>query len=306
IYALDQETGEKKWSFNTVDSEDIWGNPQVNSGGGAWYPPAIDSVTGLMYWGIGNPAPWPGTKDFPNGSSRPGPNLYTDSIIALDAKNGELKWFTQVLPHDLFDLDLQISPILTSATIKGKFREIVIGSGKLGKVYAFDRTTGDILWQTAVGEHMNDDLTTLPEGITTVLPGPLGGVETPMAYADGVVYVPVVNLSAGYTPTELVASSIDFSKGTGELVALDVNTGAILWDNKFGSSNFGAATVVNNVVFTATFDGKIYAFDSKFGKELWTYQAAGGINGWPAAAGDTILFPVGLGTPPQLIAFKLK
>ena len=64
IYALDQQTGDIKWEFNTIDSEDIWGNPQVNSGGGAWYPPAIDIETGIMYWGTGNPAPWPGTEEF--------------------------------------------------------------------------------------------------------------------------------------------------------------------------------------------------------------------------------------------------
>ena len=72
IYALDQETGDIVWSFNTVDSDDIWGNREVNSGGGAWFPASIDTERGLTYWGVGNPGPWPGTEEFPNGSSRPG------------------------------------------------------------------------------------------------------------------------------------------------------------------------------------------------------------------------------------------
>jgi glucose dehydrogenase len=84
IYALDEQTGAIKWSFNTVKDGDLWGHPEVNSGGGAWYPPAVDTSTGTTYWGIGNPAPYPGTAAYPNGSSRPGPNLYTDSEIALD------------------------------------------------------------------------------------------------------------------------------------------------------------------------------------------------------------------------------
>ncbi|MEJ2047606.1 MAG: PQQ-binding-like beta-propeller repeat protein, partial [Dehalococcoidia bacterium] len=132
IYALDQETGAVSWQFSTVDSEDVWGNPGINSGGGAWFPPAIDTGTGIMYWGIANPAPFPGTEDFPNGSSRPGPNLYSDSIVALDSKDGKLIWYNQVKPHDLFDLDFQGSPILTSAQINGRETEIVIATGKLG------------------------------------------------------------------------------------------------------------------------------------------------------------------------------
>lgn len=306
LYALDQETGVVNWSFNTVDTADVWGNIQVNSGGGAWYPPAIDILTGISYWGIANPAPFPGTPDFPNGSSRPGKNLYTDSMIALDARTGELMWYTQVRAHDLFDLDFQCSPILATATINGVKKEIVIGGGKLGIVFAFDRRDGKILWQTPVGEHQNDDLTALPPGTTKVFPGVLGGIETNMAYANGMVYVPVVNISTDFTPANHDPNSLDIASGTGELVALDVHTGTILWDTKFNSPNFGGATVVNDVVFTSTYDGMIYALESTTGKELWKYQAAGGINAWPAVAGDTILFPVGLSNPPQLVAFRVQ
>jgi len=305
IYALNQETGEIEWSFNTVDSEDIWGNPDVNSGGGAWYPPAVDTEKDIVYFGIGNPAPWPGTEEFPNGTSRPGPNLYTNSMVALDAKSGELLWYNQVLPHDIFDLDFQISPILTSVEINGETIEIVIGSGKLGKVYAFDRNNGNIIWETAVGKHENDNLKELTEGTTRVYPGPLGGVETNMALSDGVLYVPVINLFADYTPASLDASTFDIGAGTGELVALDVKTGEEIWKKEFNSINVGAATVVNDMVFTSTFDGMIYALDKKTGSEVWKYQASASINGWPAVSGDMILFPVGLGPEPKLIAFQI-
>ena len=304
IQALDQKTGALVWKFSTVDSPDIWGNPQVNSGGGSWYPPAIDTNTGITYWGTGNPGPVPGTLEYPAGSSRPGPNLYTESMLALNSRNGNLLWYKQVKPHDLFDLDFQSSPILATALINGKETEIVIGSGKLGKVYAFDRASGEMYWETPVGQHQNDELTDLPSGTTTVLPGPDGGILTPMAYHEGVLYAAVVNHAGDYTPTEFVESTYDESAGTGELVALEISTGNPLWHHNFDSIPIGGATVVNDLVFTSTLDGMIYALDKKTGQEIWRHQAPGGINGWPAVAGDFIVFPVGLGPRAQLIAFK--
>jgi glucose dehydrogenase len=304
IYALDGKTGKILWSFDTVDSRDIWGNPAVNSGGGAWYPPGIDTVENIMYWGTGNPAPWPGTVEFPNGSSRPGPNLYTNSMIALNQINGDLLWYKQVLPHDLFDYDLQASPILATLDINGLKTDIVIGAGKMGRVFAFERKTGKIIWTTPVGEHLNDELKELAEGTTRVSPGPLGGVETCMAFSDGIIFVPVVNMVVEYTPSEFVAKSFNFADAKGEIVALDAATGKVLWDNKMDSLNVGAATVVNDLVFTSTFNGKIFAFNKKTGEKIWEFQAPGGINGWPAVSGDTIIFPVGMGKEPALIAFK--
>lgn len=305
IYTLDEKTGKTLWSFDTVDSKDIWGNPAVNSGGGAWYPPAIDPDSEVMYWGIGNPAPWPGTSEFPNGSSRQGLNLYTNSVVALNINDGKLLWYNQVLPHDLFDYDLQTSPILATVTVNETKQDIILSAGKMGKVYAFDRKTGKTIWETRVGDHLNDDLKELPEGVTKVSPGPLGGVETCMAYADGVVYVPVVNMVVEYTPSEFVAKSFNFADAKGELVAINAADGKILWDVKLDSLNVGAATVVNDLVFTSTFNGKIYAFNAKTGEKVWEYQAPGGINGWPAVKDDMIIFPVGMGKTPVLLAFKI-
>ena len=312
IYGLDQETGAIVWNVSTVDTPDLWGHPEVNSGGGCWYTPGIDTTTGMTYWAISNPAPFPGTAEWPSGSSRPGPNLYTNSLMALDHMTGTMNWFTQVLPHDLFDHDLQIAPILASANVNGTQQEIVLSAGKMGTVYAFNRSTGALLWQTDVGEHNgNDKLDVLPNGTTTVIPSALGGVETPMAYADGVVYVPVVNLAMNWTPTSIEFSSVNFSAGTGDLVALDVNTGEMLWDNKLDSVNVGAATVVNDLVFTATFDGTIYAFNRTDGAQLWTYKAPSAVNGWPAVAGNTIVWPAGgagsfgNNATPLLLAFSL-
>ena len=304
IYALDAETGAMLWNFSTVDSPNLWGHPEINSGGGCWYPPAIDRTTNTIFWAIANPAPFAGTQGWPSGSSYAGPALFTDCMLALDYRTGKLKWYNQAIAHDIFDHDFQISPILTTANISGIEQNIVIGAGKLGKVIAFNRDTGAILWDISVGKHENDTMDNLT-GETLVYPGVLGGVETCMAYSDGIVYVPVVDMSTVYIPTGINFSSIDFAHGKGELVAIDVNLGKILWYKTFDSLNVGAATVVNDVVFTATFNGKIYAFQAKTGQQLFSYQAPAGINAWPAVGGNMIIWPVAVGGTPLLLALHI-
>ncbi|MCH7788621.1 MAG: PQQ-binding-like beta-propeller repeat protein, partial [Acidobacteria bacterium] len=142
LHALDAETGDVLWTFDTVKSEDLWGNPEVNSGGGSWYPPSIDPDRGLVYWGVANPAPFPGTPEFPNGSSRPGPNLYTNSAVALDLSTGGLRWYQQVISHDLFDRDLVHTMLVTL----GDGSDVVVATGKGGTVVGIDPDGGDLLW----------------------------------------------------------------------------------------------------------------------------------------------------------------
>jgi alcohol dehydrogenase (cytochrome c) len=136
IHALDAASGDVRWSFDTVWGDDLWGAPDVNSGGGAWYPPAVDQERGLVYVGVANPAPFPGTPEWPNGSSRPGPNLYTNSLVALDLATGELAWYHQVVPHDLFDRD-QVHALI--AAVDGE--DVVISAGKSGVLVGLDPTT---------------------------------------------------------------------------------------------------------------------------------------------------------------------
>ncbi len=303
IFALDQASGKIMWNFTTVKDGYLWGHPEVNSGGGSWYPPAIDTNTGYMYWGVTNPAPFAGAAGWPSGSSFD-TALYSDSLVSIDHNNGALKWYSQALGHDIWDHDLQVSPILTSANISGVQQDIVLAAGKMGNVYAFNRDTGAMLWKTPVGEHMNDYLDPI-SAPTTVMPGVLGGVETPMAYSNGMIFVPVIDMSTQYIPTGLNASSIDFNKGKGELVALDVKYGHIVWTQKFDSLNVGAATVVNDIVFTATYDGMIYGFNVNTGEKMFEYLAPAGINSWPAVSGDTIVWPCGVGGTPSLVAIKL-
>jgi glucose dehydrogenase len=302
LYALDEQTGDIVWSFNTVKDGDLWGNPQVNSGGGAWYPPAIDTTTGTTYWGTGNPGPVPGTTQYPNGTSRPGPNLYTDSELAISS-TGQLLWYQQVTPHDNFDRDFEASPILTTATVNGTPQPVVIGAGKAGEVVAFNAQTGAVLWQTAVGLHLNDQIQAIPSGQTiAMLPGASGGVQTPMALADGIVYVPIVNAAAQYTATRWVGD--DTRTGIGELDALDVNTGQVRWVSRLSAPD-GSATVSGDLVFTATYDGQVLALDRASGHQVWSWQASGGIISPLTVVGDTVLVPVGKADKPQLVALRI-
>ena len=113
LWALNPKTGAAKWKWEEVP-KDLWSkaNTNINSGGGQWDPPSFDAA-GDLYVGVSNPAPFPGTAKCPFGSSRPGKNLYTDSVVKLDHTTGKLEWYYQLTPHDIYDWDMQNSPMLT-------------------------------------------------------------------------------------------------------------------------------------------------------------------------------------------------
>jgi alcohol dehydrogenase (cytochrome c) len=280
-----------------VTIEHPWRFRREAGGGGLWYPVSIDA-DGRLYGGNSNPGPWGGTPKRPNGGAFPGPARYTDSLLVLDARTGRLLWHDQVTPHDIRDYDFQATPVLTGSR--------VIGAGKAGLVIAWDRKTRRRVWTARVGLHRND-AGPLPRHEVTICPGLLGGVETPMAYADGRVFVPVVNLCAkGSAVTAQSIDSVDPTRGTGLLVALDADTGRRLWLRRFPSPVFGCATVANDVVFTATFDGRLHALSVRDGRELWHADLRAGANSCPAVDGDELFVGAGVprpGSTEELVAF---
>lgn len=310
LWALDGKTGKKRWSFDTVP-KNLWGNPQVNSGGGVWYTPAFDEE-GFMYFGVGNPAPFPGTQEDPFGSSRPGPNLYTNSIVKMNAKTGKMAWYFQLTPHDIYDWDLQGPPILVEAGGK----DLVVAAGKVGFVIALDRKTGKLVWKRPVGKHNGHDEDNLlamrgeSDRIKTgtVYPGALGGVIAPMSSDGKTVFAPVVN-----SPVTLVnggETSEGGGENSGELVALDIATGAVKWKHSFPNAPaYGSTTVSNDVVFATTFDGKVHAFDTKSGRIVWQEELPAGTNAGVMVAGDTVIAPAGLptaqGQTAEIVAYRL-
>jgi outer membrane protein assembly factor BamB len=312
LWALDARTGRRLWHFDTVP-EDLWSaqHVNINSGGGLWYSPAFDEH-GSMYIGTGNPGPFPGTSQFPWGSSRPGPDLYTDSIAKLNASTGALQWYYQLTPHDLYDHDLQDPPIL--ANVGG--RQAVLGAGKGGFVVAVDAQSGKLLWKRSVGIHNGHDddglyamkreysKLHLPE---TVYPGLLGGVIAPMASNGSTVFVPVVNHSVTFSNQ---TEPRETGPSTGELVAIDIATGAVRWHRELPSAAFGAATAVNDLVFATTFSGRLYAFDASSGNIAWESQLPAATNTGVAVDGDTLIAPAGValesGQTAQLVAYRLR
>jgi outer membrane protein assembly factor BamB len=311
LWALDAKTGKKLWHFNTVPP-DLWEkkNFNINSGGGLWYPPAFDSK-GSMYFGVGNPAPFPGTGKYPWGSSRPGPNLYTNSIVKMNAKTGKLEWYYQLTPHDIYDWDLQGPPILN----KSGGSELLLAAGKSGIVIALDPQSGKLVWKQPVGKHNGHD----EDGLIAmrgeysklktpaeVFPGNLGGVIAPMSTDGKSVFAPVVNHSVTVTSGSEVSEE---SPLTGELVALDASSGAVRWKHEFPAAAFGATSSVNDVVFTTDYEGKVYAFDANSGRQLWQESLPAGTNTGVTVAGDTVIVPAGLaaaeGQTPQIVAFRL-
>jgi outer membrane protein assembly factor BamB len=307
LWALDAKSGKKRWHFDTVPKS-LWGNPKVNSGGGVWYPPAFDGK-GSMYFGVGNPAPFPGTPQFPFGSSRPGPNLYTNSLIKMNAKTGKLEWFHQVTPHDIHDWDFQGPPIL----MKIGGRDVVVAAGKSGIVLAADRETGKVIWQVAVGKHNGHD----EDGLlamrgqkvktpSTVYPGSLGGVIAPMSTDGKSVFVPVVN-----SPITLLsgAEKTEGGEASGEVVALDAASGKLVWKEALSTPAYGATTSVNDIVFATASEGTVSAFDAKTGQVLWREKLPAGTNAGVMANGDTLIAPAGLATAggqtPQLVAYRI-
>jgi outer membrane protein assembly factor BamB len=290
LYALSATTGKLVWRFQTVRLP--LKHPAASGGGGAWNPVSVDEH-GNVYAGISNPDPWGGSRAFPNGGLFPGPALYTDSLVVLDGATGRLRWYDQVTPHDIRDHDFQASPIL--ATVGG--RGAVFGAGKGGRVVAWDRTTHARLWSRAVGLHLHDSgpLSVRPE---QVCPGLLGGVLTPMAYAAGRLFVPVVELcSQESAVTSQDAFARPPAQGKGTVYALAAATGKTVWQVHLGSAPFGCATVARDAVIVPTYDGRVVALAASDGHTLWRTRLRAGNNSCPAVGKDVLIVAGGAPHP---------
>ncbi len=320
LWALNATTGAPEWSWDEV--QNLWGNPRVNSGGGQWYPPSFDAQ-GNVYIGVANPGPIGGTRGYPWGTSRPGPDLYTDSVVKLSPQ-GKLLWYYQLTPHDLFDWDLQNSPVLTSA----HGQQVVIDGGKAGILIELNAQTGQLIWKLPLGLHNGHDrdglLTEhakptshlkLPSQIC-LEPGVYGGVLSQLASNGSTTFAAVNDL-----PVELNGSGARGSPGAeaaalraviaapGEMVAVNQGTGKMEWGTRLPSSPYGAATVTNNVVFTTTFHGDLYALNAITGAILLKTPMSAGANAPVAVQGDYVI--AGAGAPlaasqqPMIIAYKI-
>lgn len=287
--------GEPLWRFQTVPragepGAETWKNPRdIKLGGGAvWTPMTMDAEKGEVYVAVTNPAP-----DFP-AHLRPGSNLYTNSVVALDARTGALRWHKQIIANDSHDWDLtQVGPLF-AASAGGRDVKAMATAGKDGMLRAVDRENHTTLYETPVTTVENQSEPVTNKGVHTC-PGIMGGVEW-----NGPAYSPVTKML--YTPAvdwcgTFAASRDEDVKFTGAgaylggtyradgkkrgwITATDAVTGAVRWRYESAEPVVGAVTVTaGGVVFGGELTGHFVALDAKTGKVLLRFQTGGPIGG---------------------------
>jgi len=293
IGAFSLKDGSPVWRFNTIPKAgepgfETWKHdPNLPVGGGAvWSPMSLDVERGELYVPVTNPAP-----DFP-AKLRPGKNLYTNSLLALDVRTGKLRWYVQLVPNDDKDWDLtQVSPIF-DGNVAGKSRSLMVATGKDAIVRVLDRDTHEVLHETRIGTRLNEDAPITIEG-TRYCPGTLGGVEWngPAWSPDAnMLYVPTVDWcwTATLDPEVRVIPGEMYLGGTiepdeesqGYLTAIDASTGAIRWQYRSDEPMIGAVTATaGGLLLAAEGIGDLLAFDAKSGRELYRFNTGGSMAG---------------------------
>jgi alcohol dehydrogenase (cytochrome c) len=276
---------------------DTWGGDSWKTGGGAaWLTGSFDHELNLTYWGVGNPAPdW-------NGDSRPGDNLYTASIVALDATTGALRWHFQFTPHDTHDWDANQIPVLVDAAVDGRQRKLVVTANRNGFFYVLDRATGEFLrgrayarqtWASGLdarGRPVVIPGTEPSETGTFVWPSLQGATNWFSPAYDPrrqLVFVPVREMGSTYFKREATYEPGRAFMGGGEIVkaddqvfgavrALDVVTGEQRWEHRLLSPLWaGLLATAGGLVFGSTNEGNVYALDARTGRPLWDFQTGG-------------------------------
>jgi alcohol dehydrogenase (cytochrome c) len=308
IDAYDAATGKRLWRFYTIPAAgekgaETWEGHSNKIGGGApWLNGSYDADLDIVYWGVGNPYP-----DYDD-DARKGDNLYTDSVVALDAKTGELRWHYQYTPHDVWDWDGVNELVLVDLQWQGRSLKALVHADRNGHFYALDRTTGKFLYAKpfvrttwnkgfdAKGRPIIDPAA-IPtiEGVT-VCPGAAGGKEwMPMSYSPltKLVYLPVIENCAKFYNYGIKARSKNLPAGPngfryipneayGKVMAIQPNTGEIAWEVRTRTPmGGGMLSTGGGLLFTGDAEGNFTAYAAKNGKIFWSYQTGSGIRAAP-------------------------
>jgi glucose dehydrogenase len=317
LAAYDASTGRELWRWHTVqdaqwvgewrattpdgvalnrdlDGEkaaaEKWRDAWRLGGGSIWTTPAIDPETRTLYIGTGNPAPQMDDQ------TRPGDNLYTSSVVALNADTGELKWAYQLVPHDRWGYDAASPPVLVTVQRDGAAIPAVAAAGKTGWVYVLDRRTGELLYKSEpFVPQRNLFARPTAEGVE-ITPAILGGGQwSPAAYDSGTdtyfiegVHHPATYYTKPLTPapgmpwTSYTYMELSKTERGGTLTAVDVATGRIRWQHQSPDPMLGGLVVTaGGVVFAGEGDGRFSAFDAGSGERLWSHKAEAGVNAPP-------------------------
>jgi alcohol dehydrogenase (cytochrome c) len=308
IDAYDARTGKRRWRFNTIPGPgepgaNSWsGNSARRGGAPAWMTGSYDAKLNLIYWGTGNPNP-----DF-DGTSRQGDNLYSNSVVALDADTGKLRWHFQFTPHDVHDWDAAQIPVLAEGA---NGRALVLTANKNGFYYILDRTTGQFVrgvpftsvnWASGLDGRGRPRIASgnkITRGGTLVLPGAIGGTNWwPPSYdrrqglffvqtlIQGSVFFKGMGNAAAHDATNLGGSTVEDS-GRVEIRALDAMTGQVKWRHELVKKLpdypywvGGLLSTKGNIVFGGAQEDLVM-LDSRSGKPLWKFHAGPGVHAGP-------------------------
>jgi alcohol dehydrogenase (cytochrome c) len=302
LAAFDQATGKEVWRFWTVPApgepgSETWKGPGIaHPGGTTWLTGTYDPELDTLYWPVGNPTP-----DL-YGDDRPGDNLYTDSVVALDAKTGKLKWHFQFTPHDVWDYDAQETPALIDATWQGKPRKLLVQANRNGFFYVLDRVDGKFLLGTKYVKNVTWATGLTPEGRPLRVPnmepslegrktcpsleGASNWYSTSFNPATGLYYVQTNDKCGIFTKTPM-----EWAAGKGYmggsfvqahdepaqrvLRAIDIQTGKVVWElPQVGpvTSWGGTLSTAGGIVIFGEDSGSLMAADAQNGKLLWSFQ----------------------------------
>jgi alcohol dehydrogenase (cytochrome c) len=311
LAAFDQKTGKEAWRFWTIPDKgqpgsETWnGKDYAHPGGATWFTGSYDPALKILFWQVGNPGP-----DH-NGDEREGDNLYSDSVVALDAKTGQLKWHYQFTPHDEWDWDAAEPLTLVDAPWQGQARKLLLQANRNGFFYVLDRTNGKLLlgkpfvkkltWASEIGPKgrpiRNADAEPSQKG-TKVCPAVLGAANwwsTAFDPGSGLYYVQAIESCGIY-----LKRPVDWQAGRGfmggssrnapsdlpqrYLRAIDIKTGKTAWELPqvgSGESRSGTLATAGGLVFFGEDSGSFMVADSSNGKVLWHFQTSQSLRASP-------------------------
>jgi PQQ-dependent dehydrogenase (methanol/ethanol family) len=256
-----------------------------SGGGGVWAQPAYDAESGTLFVVVGNPAP---SND---GRRRPGDNLYTASVVALDVTSGKMRWYFQAVPHDVWDYDFATPPVVVAETD----RKVLLVPSKMGWVYVLDAANGRLIRRSEpFVPQLNLFAVPTEKGVVTA-PGPTGGANwPPSAYSSGTGLLYVLGIHFAFTLTRADAEAqkgeiwiggkqipVEAESTYGTISAIRPSTGKIVWQRRTSWLWSGALATASGLVFVGDNDGWLRAYDARTGRTLWEFFCGAGVNAPP-------------------------